>query len=477
MYGKDAQYPNTVVLLRASQDGQYINGALPTEITFARNETSKIIELTTVDDSAFGADGSVTIELLPDTTGPDLNVQGEYTTREYWLGHTLEGGRSDRATVTITNDDIKPGIAIAPAWATEGDSNSTTTTNMTFTVTLARAVTTPVRVKWATSDGTAIAGNDYTAATGTAEIATGATSTTFVVSVTGDEADEPDETFKVTISMPDPEPSLDGSVVPEPAAAIIGGDTATVTGRILDDDPTTVTITARKAEVVEGEDAVFTLTRSGFTSEEMEVVFVLRGSGRQEMLSATFEPGATTTESSHTTVDDAFVNYPPRRVYEAVLLGDSLDDLDDTVWTPGSPATATVTVTDNDVLQIVTVIAAKEFVKEGENDLFTYRREGDVSESLTIYFRAFRDGNDTSFRLVDEQIVTFKEGEKEVQACLFCGAKVGAATLTMSLHGDGGVNGQHRIWRAGVPNTATVVIYAGDPGLELHAQYSNTARH
>ena len=477
LYGKYAQYPNTVVLLRASQDGQYINGALPTQITFGRHATRTVIELTTVGDEASGENGSVTIELLPDTTGPDLNVQGEYTTPEYWLGHTPEGGRSDRATVTITNDDIKPGIAIAPAWATEGDSNSTTTTNMTFTVTLARAVTTPVRVKWATSDGTAIAGNDYTAATGTAEIATGATSTTFVVSVTGDEADEPDETFKVTISMPDPEPSLDGSVVPEPepAAAIIGGDTATVTGRILDDDPTTVTITARSAEVVEGEDAVFTLTRSGFTSEEMEVVFVLRGSGRQEMLSATFEPGATTTESSHTTVDDAFVNYPPRRVYEAVLLGDSLDDLDDTVWTPGSPATATVTVTDNDVLQIVTVIAAKEIVTEGENDLFTYRREGDVSESLIIYFRAFRDGGDTSFSLVDGGSVTFKEGEKEVQACLFCGAKIGGATLTMSLYGDGGINGQHRIWRAGVPNTATVVIYADDPGLELHAQYSNTA--
>ena len=35
LYGKYAQYPNTVVLLRASQDGQYINGALPTQITLA----------------------------------------------------------------------------------------------------------------------------------------------------------------------------------------------------------------------------------------------------------------------------------------------------------------------------------------------------------------------------------------------------------------------------------------------------------
>ena len=44
----------TVVYLRASQDGQYITGALPTRITFGRNETRKVIELQTVDDAAFG---------------------------------------------------------------------------------------------------------------------------------------------------------------------------------------------------------------------------------------------------------------------------------------------------------------------------------------------------------------------------------------------------------------------------------------
>ena len=48
---------------------------------------------------------------------------------------------------------------------------------------------------------------------------------------------------------------------------------------------------------------------------------------------------------------------------------------------------------------------------------------------------------------------------------------------TVLLYGDGGRNGLHRTWKAGVPNTATVVIYndgAGE-GLELHAEYSNTA--
>ena len=82
----------------------------------------------------------MTIELLPDTTGADLNVQGKYTISENWLGHTPEGRRSDRATVTITNDDDKPGISIAPASAQEGDSGSS---SMTFTVTLANPATEP----------------------------------------------------------------------------------------------------------------------------------------------------------------------------------------------------------------------------------------------------------------------------------------------------------------------------------------------
>ena len=173
----------TVVALRASQNGQYITGALPAEITFVRTETSKIIELTTVDDSAFAADGSVTIELLADTTGTDLNVAGKYTTSQNWRGHTPEGGRSDRATVTITNNDTKPGISIAPASAQEGDSGSS---SMTFTVTLASPATEPVTVNYATSDGTAAAGQDYTAVSnGSVTIAAGNTTAEFSVSVTG----------------------------------------------------------------------------------------------------------------------------------------------------------------------------------------------------------------------------------------------------------------------------------------------------
>ena len=249
--GNPAPDSTTVVSLRASQNGQYITGALPTEITFGLNETRKVIELQTVGDGAFGDDGSVTIELLPDTTGAGVNLQGKYTTWEIWQGHTPEGGRSDRATVAITNNDTKPGITIAPASALEGDSGSA---DMTFTVTLAKAVAEAVTVNYATSDGTAIAGRDYTAVSnGSVTIAAGNTTAEFTVSMTGDETDELDETFNVTISMPEPEPDLNGGGSGEPVAAITGGDTATAVGTILDDDPAVVTVAPKVDTVEEGE--------------------------------------------------------------------------------------------------------------------------------------------------------------------------------------------------------------------------------
>ena len=255
--GNPAPVSTTVVSLRASQNGQYITGALPTEITFGLNETRKVIELQTVDDGAFGDNGSVTIELLPDTTGAGVNLQGKYTTWENWVGHTPEGARSDRATIAITNNDNKPGITIAPASALEGDSGSA---DMTFTVTLAKAVAEAVTVNYATSDGTAIAGRDYTAVSnGSVTIAAGDTTAEFTVPVTGDETDELDETFNVTISLP-----LGGST----AAAITGGDTAAAAGTILDDDPAVVTVAPKKSPVTEGEEVVFVLTRTGVTDEE-----------------------------------------------------------------------------------------------------------------------------------------------------------------------------------------------------------------
>jgi glucose/arabinose dehydrogenase len=81
----------------------------------------------------------------------------------------------------------------------EGDSG---TRNGVFTIKLSRASTSPVSVKWATADGSAIAGADYVAASGTVTFAAGTTSRTVAVPVIGDTTNEPDETFDVVLSAP-----------------------------------------------------------------------------------------------------------------------------------------------------------------------------------------------------------------------------------------------------------------------------------
>jgi chitinase len=130
---------------------------------------------------------------------------------------------------------------------TEGDAGSTSV-NVTITLTPASGIF--VSVDWATGGGTAIAGSDYSAASGTAEFAVGATTAMVPVSVLGDLMDEPDETFGVTLS--------------NPVGATIGTpSTGTVT--IFDDDPM-VDVWAVDVEVVESAGAVLVELRLSVAS-------------------------------------------------------------------------------------------------------------------------------------------------------------------------------------------------------------------
>jgi Calx-beta domain len=105
---------------------------------------------------------------------------------------------------------------------TEGDAG---VTNMTFTISYT-GTKNNISVDWTTADGTATAGADYVASSGTVTFtATGATSQTITIPVIGDLLDEANETFTVNLSNPQP-----------PAVADI--TTATRTGTIRDDDPT-----------------------------------------------------------------------------------------------------------------------------------------------------------------------------------------------------------------------------------------------
>jgi hypothetical protein len=72
----------------------------------------------------------------------------------------------------------------------------------TITATLSAASNGTITVNYATSNGTALAGTDYIAATGTLTFTAGSTTAAFTVPILDDALDEPDETIALTLSNP-----------------------------------------------------------------------------------------------------------------------------------------------------------------------------------------------------------------------------------------------------------------------------------
>jgi Calx-beta domain len=99
---------------------------------------------------------------------------------------------------TILNNDPHV-LSINNITSGEGDSG---TTYFTFSVKLSNASAQTVSVTCATANGTAIAGNDYTARAATISFPPGVTSKTFSVAVRGDNVPESNETFFVNLSNP-----------------------------------------------------------------------------------------------------------------------------------------------------------------------------------------------------------------------------------------------------------------------------------
>ena len=124
---------------------------------------------------------------------------------------------ADFSGVTVRNEAVPaadlPVLSVSDARAAEGEA-------LEFTVTLSAASAGEVTVDYATSDGTAASGTDYTAEARTLRLPADNTSATLFVYSTGDEEAEDDETFTLTLS--------------NASGATLG--TASATGTIEDDD-------------------------------------------------------------------------------------------------------------------------------------------------------------------------------------------------------------------------------------------------
>ena len=112
---------------------------------------------------------------------------------------TLEATPCPEDDETVESDaqasDAPVSIAVQDARATEGVEET-----ISFEVTLSAAASEPVTVDWSTADGTATAGEDYVASSGTLTFAAGDMAQTIEVTVLDDAHDEGEETFTLRLS-------------------------------------------------------------------------------------------------------------------------------------------------------------------------------------------------------------------------------------------------------------------------------------
>ena len=320
----------TATVAYATSDGTATSGSDYTAaggtLTFAPGVTSRTFTVSVTDDATDEAGETVALTLSAPT------------------GATL--GATDTATLTITDNDDAPTVGFSAAAYAVSESGG----SATITATLSAASGLTATVAYATSDGTATAGTDYTAAGGTLTFAPGVTTQTFTVSITGDTIDEANETIALALSAP--------------SNATLGAtDAATLT--ITDDDaPPTVQFNAATYTVAEGGgSATITATLSAASGLTATVTYATTGN--------------TATSGSDYTAASGTLTFAPgvtSQTFTVSITDDTVDEASETVTltlsapanaTLGATSTATLTITDNDDAPTVQFSAADYVVDEG----------------------------------------------------------------------------------------------------------------
>ena len=415
-----SQWPTTFDLTAAAT-GDYVTGMLPSgSRTFALGESTIMIEIPTENDLVPGADGSVTLELLPGLPETQAeNGGGSYVIYDKIPGMTPAGKSARVATVQVLNDDVFPLLSIPDASALEGDP-------IEFVATLSNAHDQAISVDWSVTDGTAVAGSDYSDQSGTLSFAVGETEKTISITISEDAVPELDETFTLTLANP--------VQVTLPAGAI--------TGTIANDDGVPiVTITPRATPVEEHQDPWFILSRQGFTVDRLEVNLSLTKDGvdlPDRLVRIPAGEQSRTFRINH--VNDTAPTVT-EYVYVATIAANATD------YAIGTPGSATVTVLNDDAernLADIVNIAPDRFDETGDVLTVTYLlyNEGNVVTAAPITAHSTLFG---SFVASDNSIPAHIAGETVPEITLtrdytVTEADVTAQIINESFYFDDGIS-------------------------------------
>ena len=174
----------------------------------------------------------VTVSAAEDSPSGDGGVRHEVLTGNYAFRIADPLPRVKLRIGSMGRARSVPSLRVADARAREG-----VDATLGFAVTLDRAASGEIAVDYATSDGTATAGEDYNRTSGTLTFASGEREKTVVVPVLDDARDEGAETFTLTLS------GASGASITRAAA----------TGTIVNDDPMPGAWLARFGRTVAGQ--------------------------------------------------------------------------------------------------------------------------------------------------------------------------------------------------------------------------------
>ena len=281
---------------------------------------------------------------------------------------------SGSVTTTIAESDPITVSLSGPSSVDEGD------TTGSYTVSLSPSGVTPtadLTVNYGTSDGSATAGDDYTAASGQLTFtATDTADKTVTVSTVEDTLDEAGETFTFGIS------NAQGGGGPAPS---LSSTATSVTTTISDDDgtPSSITLSVDPDSVSEGDPAT-----------EVTVTATLVGDSRLTSdTTVTISLGGTAGASDYGVSSLASVTIPAGAPSGSGTLtvtptGDAVVEGDERIVVSGSVtgfavAEATITLEDDDTAE-VSVSGPSASVAEGSNATYTVTLSAAVAKQVRV---------------------------------------------------------------------------------------------
>jgi subtilisin family serine protease len=307
-------------------------------------------------------------------------------------------------TCTVTMNEAKAvsaGFASAPSstYQFSAATHSVTEGTNALVITVTRSSGTSVgSVAYATADGTATAGADYTAKTGTLNFAPGVLSRNISVPIANDTAVESPETFTVTLSAP------------------VGGGLGS---------PSTATVTINDND--SAPPSVFALSSNAFTATEARGSVVIRVTRSNPAAAASVRfatSNGTAMAGSDYTATSGVINFAAgvgAATFTVPITDDSLFEGPETFnvtlsnpvgGTLGSPATAVVSITDNDRAPVIQFAAATATVSEGAGTVvLTITRSTGEGASSVAYATANGTATAGSDYTALSGTVSFANGE------------------------------------------------------------------